>query len=221
MKNSYFPIIAVTLLSLAIAGCAAPQGAIGILDMPTTYPARDKDRGTPIDARQSRLILPTKPELSAPRIFRKDFAPGRFREVYLYDLIGFIQYQRMGLIWLDARHAEGYRQFDDQQFRHLGQAISRSFTYVPFKSMTIKTRGAVKYAAFRSDNDRPCVLFSRPIGKRDGVSRANAMIVGAFCDSPRYGKDELEKLVIYYVEKIALRERGASARVSVQQKNRS
>ncbi|TCS64150.1 hypothetical protein [Varunaivibrio sulfuroxidans] len=211
MKVFNITIVAIALGGI-LSGCAAPQGSVGILDAPTPNPSLDNDRGVPVAQWQSRLVLPVRPLLSAPRIFRKEEAPGRLREVYLYDLTGFIQFQRIGLLWLDERRTEGYSQLDDPQFRSLGKVMSRKFTYVPFDNMKIETRGAVKYAAFRSDHDRPCVLFSRPIGEKKGAARAGAMIIGSFCDSSRYGTDELKKLVTYYVGKITLRENAVGAR---------
>ncbi|TCS64149.1 hypothetical protein [Varunaivibrio sulfuroxidans] len=195
MKVFNIAIVAIALGGI-LSGCAAPgkTGKHGAYAMSGQY--LGKDTRHEITPAESRLILPAKPALKIDKIIAGDVGPNRYEESIMFKGLGFARYEEV--------YRGGFGQVFDRHFRKLGAQLSKVVIPVPYKTLTIKTKGRMKYATFTTKS-RPCVLFAQQVGEKGYRDRTPGMVTGLICDRPGFSPERLAFLITSYIAKIKKR----------------
>lgn len=195
MKIFDLAIVAIVLGGI-LSGCAAPgkDGKHDAYTLDGQY--LGKDTRHEVTPAESHLILPAKPALKIDKIIAGNVGPDRYQETIAFKGLGFARYEEV--------YRGGYGQMFDSDFRKMGAQLSKIVVPVPYNTMAIKTKGAMKYTTFIVKS-RPCVMFAQQVGDKGYRNRTPGMIAGLICDRPGFSPERLAFLITSYISEVKKR----------------
>lgn len=186
----------ILIVAAALAGCATQGG--GSASYKTVGGAV---LGTgierPITLSESRIALPSKPEVKIIQSVARTLQNGRIQEEHFFDG-GWARFEQQPGSFLEAHSTS------DATFRNLFRGAAYGNQPLPWDKLEVKRTPYIAYATF-THVGRPCLAFILGLGDKTPTGYTQASIKGLYCGPSSSTKEAVAADTLSFLDRIRLK----------------